>query len=258
MLSVMWEKVVRDNFSSSARDYDRYCVVQNLCGLRLISKLKQENPCKILDIGCGSGNYTRLLRYRFPQSRIKAVDISEEMVSISKNKFGAGDVEFICADARALSLQEKFHLITSNMSFQWFADLESFLRRYLSNLEDKGIFLFSLAGSETFFELGQCLKELFSGLKDITAADFWNREKLEEVLPRILRNIEIERRLYVEEFSSVIELFRKIKFSGIRGRGLGRKVFWTRGRMKKLEDIYRKKFGRIVLSYEVFFCKGDK
>lgn len=43
-------------------------------------------PVTILELGCGTGNLSRILADRFPQARLTLVDIAEEMLSMTAEK----------------------------------------------------------------------------------------------------------------------------------------------------------------------------
>ncbi len=89
------KELIKRNFSRYAEYYDQYCSVQSLCARKLIEKNKTDcirsllskrasGPLRILEIGCGTGNYTKLLIKRFPNAEIKALDISPAMIKIAK------------------------------------------------------------------------------------------------------------------------------------------------------------------------------
>lgn len=57
---------------------------------------------KILELGCGPGNVTRLLRLRFPKSEIIAIDLSPQMIEIARKHLP--DVDFMVMDVRDISI----------------------------------------------------------------------------------------------------------------------------------------------------------
>lgn len=59
--------------------------------LDLISRIKIENPAKIIDIGCGPGNSTNALYEKFPNAEIVGLDNSNDMLEKARNKY-----PFIC------------------------------------------------------------------------------------------------------------------------------------------------------------------
>jgi len=65
---------------------------------------------KILELACGPGNVTRLLKLRFPESRITAVDLAPKMIEIAQKILP--DIDFRVMDVRDISfLPEVFDAI---------------------------------------------------------------------------------------------------------------------------------------------------
>ena len=148
--------LVKMHFNANARSYDLYAHVQKKMASRLIefSNIKQVEPVnEILDIGCGTGHLTELLRKHFPTARITAVDIAPQMIEFAADKFHGRDIEFICADAQEMELSRNYDLIVSNASFQWFNNLQLTLGQLYSKLNNNGILCFSTFGDKTFNEL---------------------------------------------------------------------------------------------------------
>lgn len=254
----MNKEIVKSNFSKYARYYDKYCNIQNLCALTLIEKIESNGIERILDIGCGTGNYTRLLREKFPASRIKAIDISPRMIEVARNKLKDDGIEFVIADGEKMDSEERFGLISSNASFQWFDDLGNALRMYKTLLDGGGIILFSCFGPLTFHELDKSLKELLGRDAAVSSSNFFEKKRIGEILTRLFNDIEIEEMIYKENYKSLSEFLKKIKYTGARGNGEEKKKLWTIGAMNELELIYRKRWKDISATYQVFFCKGAK
>jgi len=57
---------------------------------------------KILELGCGPGNVTRLLKLRFPESQITAIDLAPKMIEIAGEHLP--DVDFLVMDVRDVSI----------------------------------------------------------------------------------------------------------------------------------------------------------
>lgn len=250
------KEVVRRNFARSAKVYDRYSTVQDICGLKLIKKITDRGFSKVLDIGCGTGNYTGLLKERFPRAQIKAIDISKEMVGISKEKLKGKSIEFITADAEAINFSEDFDLISSNATFQWFDNLSMVLKRYTKFLEKDGLILFSTFGPDTFCELQSSLKEFSQNSLALPAVNFPNKETIVNVLKGFLKQVKIEEVIFKETHSSLKELLEKIKYTGVRGSS--RSGFWTKSKVSTIEKIYLNSFNKISVTYQVYFCQGAK
>ena len=247
---------ITGNFSRSAHLYDQYAEVQNKAASVLAGSLKENNFSRILELGCGTGNYTHLLRESFTDASITALDISEEMIGVAQNKLKNKAIEFIVADAEKITADGDFDLITSNACFQWLEDLKKALPRYAKLLRKKGTVCFSIFGPRTFWELNTALASV---LKDGRAASahFYNRDNLVAMLKCNFKSVKISEVCYQEDFSSLKGLLEKIKYSGIRGNGLNKSVYFSRGLLEKLENAYRDRFQKICVTYQVFFCSGE-
>jgi len=249
------ETLIR-NFSRCAHSYDHYADVQKVAALRLLEEIKDKSFEKILEIGCGTGNYTYLLKERFKDAELKVIDISEKMIEVASKKLNCGGIEFVVADAEKIQLNEDFDLITSNACFQWFEYLEDTLMKYNDALKKNGIILFSLFGPLTFWELGESFKSLLKDVK-LESTDFLTKEMIEEILRKNFKDVRIKEVRYKEIFPDLCELLRKIKYTGARGEGFHKTYLGLRF-VQKLERLYVDRFNKIEATYQVFFCLGQK
>ncbi len=101
----------------------------------LAVRLASFAPRKAVDIGCGPGNSTRLLRDIFPQASILGIDSSPNM--IAKAKEDHPELDFCVCDAR--SLDGRFDLIYSNACFHWIPDHRTFLPALMDKLNAGGV-----------------------------------------------------------------------------------------------------------------------
>jgi len=248
---------IANNFSRYAHLYDKYAEVQNKAARKLAGSLKNNSFSKILELGCGTGNYTLMLREEFGDARIKALDISEEMIYVAQNKLKNKDIEFVIADAEKPIPDKDFDLITSNACFQWLNDLGKALGRYAKSLRKGGLVYFSIFGPRTFCELNTALKSVLKE-SQLDSAYFCNSASLKAMLKDNFKSVKINEVCYKEGFSSLKGLLEKIKYSGIRGNGLSNKVYFSRGLLERLEKAYLDRFQEIGVTYQVFFCRGEK
>lgn len=248
-------EVIKHNFSKYASDYDHYASIQRRCASRLLQELRGVDYERILDIGCGTGIYTALLRERFPAAEIKALDLSKKMVNTAWRKLKKAKIKFVIADAEKLKINQKFDLLTSNAAFQWFDDLEKTLLDYKKLLKEKGCILFSIFGPKTFYELKNSLGQMNSENNFITSSMFRGKSEVACFLKNNFAKSYLKEEVLEEESDNLGDLFKKIKYTGTRGRGLNQKGIWTKEKINNLEKIYRKSFGKIIASYQVFFVK---
>ncbi|PIP21278.1 MAG: malonyl-[acyl-carrier protein] O-methyltransferase BioC [Candidatus Omnitrophica bacterium CG23_combo_of_CG06-09_8_20_14_all_40_11] len=252
----MNKKIIARNFSRCAYLYDRYADVQKKAALEILGGIEDYSFSKVLEIGCGTGNYTFLLREKFKKARITALDISGKMVEVAREKLKDKDIEFIVADGESVNFpDEDFDLVTSNACFQWFENLEAALQKYKSLLKKDGLILFSIFGPLTFRELNASLESLLQNMP-IAANNFMNKDKIKKILSNNFKEFKIRELRYEESFASLLRLLNKIKYTGIRGNGLGSKISLGWRYLKKLEEAYLNKFQQIKVTYQIFFCQG--
>ena len=250
------KEIIEKNFSKYAPYYDRYSTIQDLCAQQLASKINGRTFSRVLDIGCGTGNYTLALKEKLPNAKIKALDISGKMIDIAKKKLKDKDVEFIVGDGERIDIDESFDLVSSNATFQWFDNLKTSLTQYKIMLEKEGMILFSIFGPKTFCELDQALKRYFGQDKAIPSYNFTGKEGIEEILTKLFKKVSVEDIRYRERYDSLRGLLRAIKYTGTRGPGMNNGKFWTTKVINDLEKIYREDSPDLSATYQVFLCKG--
>jgi trans-aconitate 2-methyltransferase len=105
----------------------------------LVSRISLENPCKIVDIGCGPGNSTQVLAARFPNAKILGIDSSENMISAAKKQ--CPGLEFrVCDAAKDLAeLENDFDLVFSNACIQWIENHNRLLPSMMGLLKSGGV-----------------------------------------------------------------------------------------------------------------------
>ena len=104
------------------------------------------SPSTILELGCGTGNLTRLIAERYPKAQIKAVDLSAENIRQCKEQKISSRIEYIKSDFRSLDiLRESVNLIISSISIHHLTnrDKEKLFYASYSWLKPKGILTFS-------------------------------------------------------------------------------------------------------------------
>ncbi len=107
----------------------------------LVLRVGLEKPHRILDLGCGPGNSTRVLADRWPESRITALDHSEAMLERARADWpadGRARVEWVRADAAGYETAESYDLVFSNAAVQWIPGHERLLARLLAFLNPGG------------------------------------------------------------------------------------------------------------------------
>lgn len=103
---------------------------------------------KVLDIACGSGYGSRILKLAGATS-VVGVDVSLQTIEYAKKNYQENDIEFICADAEQFEWPERFDIVTSFETIEHLYHPEKFLERIHNLLIPDGVFLLSVPLGET-------------------------------------------------------------------------------------------------------------
>jgi trans-aconitate 2-methyltransferase len=102
----------------------------------LIAQIELENPRRIVDLGCGTGNSTEQLHRRWPQGEFTGLDNSPDM--LSQARAGHPDWKWIESSVERWAPDSAFDLIFSNACLHWVADHATLFPRLVSHLAPGG------------------------------------------------------------------------------------------------------------------------
>ena len=88
--------------------------------LELLDRVPITGASIVYDLGCGSGNVTRVIAERFAGARVAGVEISSEM--LAKAAEPPGRIEWIQADIAGWKPERAPELIYSNAALHWIDD----------------------------------------------------------------------------------------------------------------------------------------
>lgn len=146
------KRQVAASFSRAAASYDGVADLQRRVGESLLSQLPALQPARWLDLGCGTGYFSRALQARFPQGEGLALDIAEGMLRYARPLGGAG--QFVAGDAECLPLRDGcLDLIFSSLALQWCEDFAGVLGEARRVLRPGGVLAFSSLCAGTLAEL---------------------------------------------------------------------------------------------------------
>lgn len=138
----------------SSEDYADASVLAHDVGKHMIERLEWMTiaPKVIVDLGCGVGSEAVLLKKRYPDAAIIAIDHAEKYLSYAAQHHTA-DVAWICAEAEILPLPDhSVDLIFANLLLPWFDDIKKTMREWRRILRPEGLLLFSSLGPDTLKE----------------------------------------------------------------------------------------------------------
>lgn len=103
----------------------------------LCARIPSQSPAWILDVGCGPGNSTAILRDRWPSAHVLGLDNSPEMVARARQDHPEGD--WVQADAASYCAPGRFDIVFSNAALQWMPDHDQLLPGLFRLLAPGGI-----------------------------------------------------------------------------------------------------------------------
>lgn len=254
---------IRQKFSRAADSYDDYAKVQTDVARKLEAKLAPFDTEKgirtILEIGCGTGNFTALLATKFPGARIVALDFSPEMLVVARRKPLNKNVEFLCAEGEAFlgaAPGKSFDLIAANGSLQWFSNIERALHNIGRILTADGTMSCTLFGPRSLQELGKGLQAVRVLSNNLAARSFPVQERLLRALHKNFQDCSIEEELIVREYKSAHDLLLHIKKTGTSGWQQKIQQPLTPSRINQLDEWFQKTYGTCRVTYQIFFLQG--
>jgi len=254
-------------FNQQATEYEFAAKVQQEIGTRLLERLQYINmkPERILDLGCGPGNFSRELTLIYPKAQIIGLDLAYTMLVQAKKKQNwRRKWPLVAADMQHLPFASgMFDMIFANQVVHWGNPLARVFRELNRVMKVNGCLMFTTLGPDTFKELRQAWSAVnhyahvneFTDMHDIGDC-LMSEQFLEPVM---------DMELLAVHYESLPKLLRALKAQGVkninpaRNQGLTGIISW-----KKFEHNYasmQTEKGKYPLTYEVVYghaWKGEQ
>jgi malonyl-CoA O-methyltransferase len=257
---------IRRNFARRAQSYDRHAGMQRLMAHRLVAAVggSLARARSILEIGCGTGYLTGLLRQANREARLVALDLDAALVAAARRRLGPeAGVAWLVADGES-PLRGEYDLIIANATFQWFTRPGETLAAYYQSLAPGGILAFSTLGPQTFQELAEALNRAARSLKlpappPIPAQGFGNRETWSHRLSRAgFSQVRLAQEMVTATFPSVKEFLKALQATGATNP---RPCPLSPRLLTAFMEAYQTNYGRdgaIPVSYEMIWAVAEK
>lgn len=233
------KRQVAASFSRAAESYDGVAALQRAVGEHLLAQLPADlQPARWLDLGCGTGHFSRVLAQRFAAAEGLALDIAEGMLRHARPLGGAQ--QFIAGDAEALPLRDGcLDLVLSSLALQWCADFAAVLGEARRVLKPGGVLAFSSLCVGTLAELRDSWQAV-DGFAHVNR--FRTRETYQALCAQSgLAVLQLEVRPQVLHFAELRQLTHELKALGAHNLNPGRPGGLTgRARIRALVEAYER------------------
>jgi trans-aconitate 2-methyltransferase len=102
----------------------------------LVARIELAAPRRLVDLGCGPGNSTAVLRQRWPEAEVLGIDTSAELLEAARRDHPG--IEFQRGNIAQWAPAEPYDLVFSNTALQWVGDHERLLPRLLDAVAPGG------------------------------------------------------------------------------------------------------------------------
>lgn len=117
--------------------YERFKAERKQPFIDLLALVEPRPHMRVVDLGCGTGEFTRELHEHLGAGETLGVDNSETML-LKAGKFGGEMLRFEEGDIEAFVSERPFDLVFSNAALQWVPEHERLLARLTSFLTPHG------------------------------------------------------------------------------------------------------------------------
>ncbi len=235
---------VADAFSRAAHSYDEAAAFQRLSGERLLACLPADGGRDALDVGCGTGYFSR--RLTALAYRVTALDLAPGMLAQAQRQRSAQ--HYLLADMERLPLATaSMDLCFCNLAIQWCASLPQALAELMRVTRPGGRVLFATLADGSLGELDRAWRQIdgrrhvnrFLSVAQIAAACAPYRHRLTPSLERC-------------HFPDVLALMRSLKGIGATHLHDGRQAGLSgRQRLARLAQAYPRDAQGVTLSYQL-------
>ncbi len=239
------KQLVARHFSNASLHYDENAILQKMVYERLLERLDlvKLEPSLVLDVGSGTGKSAIDLTRRYRHARVIEIDISQEMLELSRRKTfkWLSRRKQLCADAEYLPIKgASSQLVFSSLTYQWCNNLDQVFKETRRVLASGGLFMFSTMGPDTLKELR---KAWLQADNHHHINSFFDMHDIGDALIRAgLQGVVMDVEHITITYKNSVQLMRDLKLTGA--------AYADEARQKSLTGKAR--FQRVIDAYEKF------
>ena len=244
--------LIAQRFAKAADSYAQHAIIQKAICQQLISLMKPHVPIilsRVLELGCGCGNLTKLLQQNFQIEQLILNDLYAEV----KLHFRAGEnLDWCIGDIEQLAFPSSLDAVMSSSALQWMNDLEQVFVKCQQALKTQGWLCFSSFGPQNLKEIKSLTGQ---GLNYLTLA---------EINAQLQRSgfeiVEIQEELRTLYFDHPRQVLQHLKLTGVTATG--GQYRWSKQSLQEFYDGYAQfqataastAFASYPLTYHPIYC----
>ena len=250
-----------------ANNYAIGSYIQATVSLSYLHSINPESTDKILDIGCGDGEFTTKILDKIPKGHLIGLDRSENMLALAREKIKKyPNFSVQQGDVLSMTYQNEFDYVVSFWCLQWCTTIEVAFKKIFDALKSGGkLFLLFPTGDDPFMNMYYRVKSSnqFDSLKTfqcpVNYSQFTDLENKLQALP--FEKLDIKRVKQSIELPT-LDFFRKF-INGIafyQGQLPDDEVAKINEAMVQCfeEECKEKYKGKYVFAFTIFCVEGRK
>jgi len=225
-------------FGGASRTYDNASRLQKAMGDAMLAMIRGDfSPETVLDLGCGTGWFTRKLAARYPGAASIGADLATGMLGQARAA-SPNTTAWLNADAEQLPLADQsVDLIFSNLMIQWSAHPDVILAECRRVLKPGGFMAVSTLLDGTLKELKQAWAKADPGQAHVNR--FVSQEDWRALTASTLPGSQLQTESIVLPYQSPMALNRELKHLGAVFKGEERRRTVTApGRFRAMYRAY--------------------
>ncbi|WP_432205173.1 methyltransferase domain-containing protein [Cetobacterium somerae] len=217
------------NFNKQFENYDYNAIVQKEVAKKLLTFIdKSKKYDTILELGCGTGIFTKIIKSNLIFSSLDLNDIFDTTNYFDKNIYR----NFFIANMESFQF-ENYSLIVSSSAFQWAENLENLIKNISKNTNELVFSIYSKGN----------LIEIFNHFG--VSLNYKDSQEILNILKKYYTTVKFEEEEFTLNFPTPLKALKHLKETGVTG-------FSTSNYSKT------KSFNSNILTYKVsyFSCKN--
>lgn len=246
---------VAHSFSRAAASYDSVAALQRRIGHQLLAYAAGDWQGRVLDLGSGSGYFTRILAEQPQVNELIALDLAEGMLDFARSQRDHDKIRWLCADAETLPLADNsLDGAFTSLAIQWCDECERLFAGLQRTLKPGALLAFATLGPRTLWEL----RDAWSRVDDFVHVNgFESRHRLRAALAGRFEIERFESEEICLQYPDLRGLTDELKGIGAHNVNPGRnRGLSGRQRVKAFREAYegfRNGEGLLPATYEVYY-----